>query len=121
MPEVKSEERGSDPSKHKHAKDEVSVDIKESGNADKDPALPLQQCPPKARTTDILCHRNVLSARSPYFEAALSGGWNEVQTKMAEVVLEKEQAVQDMKLLIMLCYSGSYTKDGETCSIYARA
>jgi hypothetical protein len=70
--------------------------------------------PPQAHTTDIICHAVVLCARSSYFEAALSGEWNEAQTKTVEVELENEQAVQDMKLLIKLCYSGSYTKeDGE--------
>lgn len=29
-----------------------------------------------------------------------------------EVVLEDEQAVRDMRLLIKLCYSGSYIRDG---------
>lgn len=40
--------------------------------------------------------------------------WNEAQTKTVEIELENEQAVQDMKMLIKLCYSGSYAKeDGE--------
>jgi hypothetical protein len=43
----------------------------------------------------------------------LGGEWNEAQTKTVEVVLENDQAVEDMKLLIKLCYSGSYTNDGE--------
>jgi len=63
--------------------------------------------------TDILCHANVLCARSPYFEPALGGEWNEPQTKTVEVVLKNEQAVQNMNLLIKLCYFGSYTKDAE--------
>lgn len=33
-------------------------------------------------------------------------------TKTVEVVLENDQAVQDMKLLIKLCYSGSYIREG---------
>ena len=46
--------------------------------------------PPQAHTTDILCHAVVLCARSPYFEASLSGEWNEAQTKTVEVELENE-------------------------------
>ena len=49
----------------------------------------------------------------PIFASSLSGAWNEAQTKTVEVVLEDDQAVQDMKLLVKLCYSGSYTKNGE--------
>jgi len=64
-------------------------------------------------TTDILCHAVVLCARSPYFASSLSGEWNEAQTKAVEVVLEDDQAVQDMKLLIKQCYSGSYIQDEE--------
>jgi len=30
-----------------------------------------------------------------------------------EILLENEQAVKDMKLLLKLCYSGSYIKDGD--------
>lgn len=40
------------------------------------------------------------------------GEWAESQTKTVEVTLESEQAVEDLKLLIKLCYSGSYTKEG---------
>jgi hypothetical protein len=69
--------------------------------------------PSQTRTTDILCHANVLCARSPYFASSLGGEWNEAQTKTVEVVLENEQAVQDMNLLIKLCYSGSYIQDEE--------
>ena len=43
----------------------------------------------------------------------MSGDWNEAHTKTVEVVLKDDQAVEDMKLLIKLCYSGSYTKNGE--------
>jgi hypothetical protein len=57
-------------------------------------------------TTDIFC------AYSPYFASSLSGEWNEAQTQTVEVVLENEQAVQDMKLLIKLYYSVSYIRDG---------
>jgi hypothetical protein len=95
---------------HQHAQDEDVPDeivSREEGGAE-------MPAPPQAHTTDILCHAVVLCARSSYFEAALSGEWNEAQTKTVEVELENEQAVQDMKLLIKLCYSGSYTKeDGE--------
>lgn len=69
--------------------------------------------PPNARTADILCHAIILSACSPYFDTSLSGEWNEAQTKTVEVVLENDQAVEDMKLLIKLSYSGNYARDGE--------
>ncbi len=54
----------------------------------------------------------MLCACSPYFESSLAGEWAESQTKTVEVTLESEQAVEDLKLLIKLCYSGSYTKEG---------
>ena len=89
-----------------HAEDEEDGDgIVNQGSA-------ATSAPPQPRKTDILCHAVVLCARSPYFESSLSGEWNEAQTKTVEIVLENDQAVQDMKLLIKLCYSGSYTKEG---------
>jgi len=63
--------------------------------------------------TDILCHANVLCARSPYFESCLDGEWSEAQIKTVEIVLANDQAVQNMKLLIKLSYSGSYIYDEE--------
>ena len=64
-----------------------------------------------AHITDIICHANVLCVRSPYFRACLGGEWNEAQTKTVEINLENDQAVQDLKLLLKLCYSDSYIKD----------
>jgi len=89
---------------HQHAE-------KRSGRQQGGAAMPT---PPHARKNDILCHAVVLCARSPYFEASLGGGWNEAQSRTEEIELENEQAVEDMKLLVKLFYSGSYTKeDGE--------
>jgi len=88
-------------------------DLNEATRRGGGPAPPLPPPSPQARTTDILCHANVLCARSPYFESSLGGEWTEAQTKTVEVVLENDQAVQYLKLLIKLCYSGTYTKDGD--------
>lgn len=104
-----SEEQDAWPSKQDQKKEEKAKE--ESDHADENSTLPLWPHLPQPRMTDVWCHANVLCACSPYFEAALSGGWNEAQTKTIEVALQNEQAVQDMKMLIKLCYFDSYIRD----------
>lgn len=103
-----SSRQGQQGKEREHAEDEEGGgDIMNEGGA-------ATSAPPQPRKTDILCHAVVLCARSPYFESSLSGEWNEAQTKTVEIELKNEQAMEDMKLLIKLCYSGRYTKeDGE--------
>ena len=106
----RSRRRGSNSQQQLQVHDEMQN--KEDEHESANQATPLMSVP-QPRTTDILCHAIVLCACSPYFESSLGGEWNEAQTKTVEVVLENDQAVEDMKLLIKLCYSGSYTNDGE--------
>lgn len=62
--------------------------------------------------TDINAHWLLLCARSAYFEKALDGGWTEAAERRVELVVDDEQAVEDLRLLIKLAYSDSYTHDG---------
>jgi hypothetical protein len=61
--------------------------------------------------TDIPTHSLVLCARSPYFDKALGGDWAESEQRRVEVTVENEQELEDLKLLIKLSYSDSYTHD----------
>jgi hypothetical protein len=62
--------------------------------------------------TDIPTHSLVLCARSAYFEKSLSGDWAEAAERRIELTVENEQELEDLKLLIKLSYSASYTHDG---------
>ena len=62
--------------------------------------------------TDIKVHAGIVSARSAYFDRALSGEWAEAAERRVELTLEDEQELEDLKLLIKLAYTDSYTRDG---------
>lgn len=85
----------------------------DTGSKEGSAATPPRPMLPQVHKTDISCHAVFLCARSPYFESCLGGEWNEAQTKTVEISLENNQAVHDMKLLLELCYGGSYIYDGE--------
>jgi hypothetical protein len=61
--------------------------------------------------TDIKAHSLVLRTRSPYFDKSLSGEWAEAAERQVELTVEDKQALQDLKLLIKLSYSDSYTHE----------
>jgi hypothetical protein len=61
--------------------------------------------------TDIKAHSLVLRTRSLYFDKGLSGDWAEAAEQRVELTVENEQAVEEVKLLIKLSYSDSYTRD----------
>ena len=65
------------------------------------------------RFTDIKAHSVVLSARSDYVEACLRGEWAEAAERRVELTVPDEQALEDLRLLIKLSYSASYTYEGE--------
>jgi hypothetical protein len=47
---------------------------------------------------DIPCPSIILTTRSRYFDAALSGGYAVIQQRAVEIVLADAQAVEDLKL-----------------------
>ena len=51
-------------------------------------------------------------SQSAYFDRALSGQWTEATTRRMELTVEDEQELEDLKLLIKLCYSDSFAHDG---------
>ena len=110
VPEINSEDEPG-PSELEQKKDQKGKE--ETAHADESSVQFLRPYQPQARATDILCHANVLCARSPYFESCLDGEWSEAKIKTVEIVLANDQAVQNMKLLIKLSYSGSYIYDEE--------
>lgn len=57
-------------------------------------------------------HGAVLAPRSPYFLRALTSGFRESTDKTIVLRLEDEDAVEDMKLLLRLTYTSSYTQIG---------
>jgi hypothetical protein len=61
--------------------------------------------------TDIKTHSLVLRTRSLYFDRALSGEWTEAAERRVELEVADEQELEDLKLLIKLSYSDSYTQD----------
>ena len=64
------------------------------------------------RYTDIKAHAFMLSANSAYFKKALSGEWTEASERRVELSVKDEQELEDLKLLIKLSYTDSYTHDG---------
>jgi hypothetical protein len=62
---------------------------------------------------DIPCHAVVLCSNSAYFRSALEGQYTEAQNKVVELTLVDQQAVNDLRLLLKLNYTGKYTKDEE--------
>ena len=62
-------------------------------------------------SADIPAHSLVLCARSTYFDRSLGGDWAEAAEQRVELALESTQALDDLKLLIKLSYSDSYTHD----------
>ena len=61
--------------------------------------------------TDIKAHALVLCTLSPYFDKALSGDWAEAAERRVELEVEDEQELADLRLLINLSYSDSYSHD----------
>lgn len=55
----------------------------------------------------------ILTSRSRYFDAALSGAYVENQKKTVEIELADDQAVDDLRLLIKLSCGLSYVQDGD--------
>ena len=62
--------------------------------------------------TDIKAHSLVLRTLSPYVDGALSGDWTEAAERRIELTVADEQELEDLKLLIKLSYSDSYTHEG---------
>lgn len=55
---------------------------------------------------DIPCHTVVLCSNSAYFRSALEGQYTEAQNKVVELTLVDQQAVNDLRLLLKLNYTG---------------
>ena len=75
-----------------------------------------------AQATDIKAHALVLRTLSPYFDRALSGEWAEATERRVELTVDNEQELEDLRLLIELSYSDSYTHNefGELLPIETR-
>lgn len=75
-----------------------------------------------AEPTDIKAHSMVLRTTSPYFEACLRGEWTEATERRVELEVENEDGLEELKLLIKLSYTNSYTHDelGELLPISTR-
>lgn len=61
--------------------------------------------------TDIAAHANVLCSQSPYFDRCLGGDWAESVEGRVDVTVPNEQAAEDFRTLIKLCYSDSFAYD----------
>ena len=61
--------------------------------------------------TDIKTHSLVLRTHSTYVDRALGGEWIEAAERRVELTVADEQELEDLKLLIKLSYSETYTHD----------